>query len=111
MSRTADSIQADSGLQAGAAGTLLTEIVKGTIAVDLASIDPGDTADAELTITGAEPGDIVVLCPPTTAMTAGLLVGQAHVSDADKVKVRVLNTTESSIDESSASWTYLLIKS
>lgn len=111
MSQTADSIRADGGLAAGSDGTILTKFIKGTVAVDLASLATVTAADASITITGAVVGDIVILNPPTAAMTAGMLVAQAHVSAADTVKARVYNASGGTVDEASGTWTYLLIRS
>ena len=111
MSKTVGTIQADGGLQVGSSGTTLTQISKGTVTVDVTSLDTVSSADISVTLTGAATGDLVVLIPPATAMTAGLLVAQAFVSAADTVKVRVYNSSLGTIDEASATWTYLLIKS
>lgn len=99
------------GCSVGSTGTTLTTIIKGTVTVDLASLATVSAADKSITITGALTGDIVILNPPTTAMTAGMLVCQAHVSASDTVKCRVYNSSGGTIDEASATWTYCLIRS
>lgn len=111
MARTAGSVKADAGLAAGESGTLVTFIEKGTVSVDLGNITAGTSADTSVTVTGAATGDTVVMCPPATAMTTGLVVGQAWVSAADTVKIRVYNESAGDIDEAAADWTYLIIRS
>lgn len=111
MSTTTGSLSATGGLQAGSFGTLLTQIKKGTVSVDVTSLNTVTSADITVTLTGAATGDLVILHPPATAMTAGLLVCQAFVSAANTVKVRVYNASGETIDEAAATWTYLLIKS
>lgn len=111
MSTTTGTLKAVGGLIAGSSGSTITFIKKGTVTVDLDSLDTVTAADKTLTITGAVAGDIVILCPPATAMTAGLLVCQAWVSAADEVKVRVYNGSGGTINEASATWAYTLIRS
>lgn len=109
-STTVSQIRA-AGVRVGSTGTVLTKIEKGEITVDLASVNADTEADATATVTGAAAGDIVILNPKTAALTAGLLVCQAHVSAADTVKFRISNRSGGAIDEASATWYYVLIKS
>lgn len=92
-------------------GTAITKVVRGTVAVDPASLLTVAAADTSITITGAAVGDTVILNPPTAGLTAGLLICGAWVSATNTVKVRLYNSTGSTIDEASASWTYTLIRS
>lgn len=92
-------------------GTQITYMKKGTVAVDLASLATVTAADKDITITGAAVGDTVIIQPPAADMTAGLLVCQAWVAAADTVTVRVYNASGDTIDEASANWVYLLIRS
>lgn len=85
-------------------------IITGTCTVNLPSIADGDVGEATVTITGATAGDIVVLCPPTAGLTAGLAVCGAVVSAADEVKVRAVNGSGGTIDEASGTWRYVLIR-
>ena len=99
------------GCKVGSSGTTITGIFKGTCTVDLPSILDGDVGEATVTVTGAAAGDIVVLIPPTAGLTAGLAVCGAQVSAANTVKVRAMNGSGSTIDESSGTWYYILIRS
>jgi hypothetical protein len=98
------------GLKVGS-GTTLTKVVRGTIAVDLASVANAAVTEVTLTITGAATGDTVIMTPPTAGMTAGLIAGDARVSAADTVKLRVANLSGGTLDEASATWSYCLIRS
>lgn len=98
------------GFQAGVSGSSIQTIIRGQVTFDPASVAATTVADQTFTVTGALANDTVVINPPTTALTAGMLVCQAHVSAADTVKVRLYNTTGSPIDLASGSWTYCLIR-
>jgi hypothetical protein len=113
MSRSTFSgpVKSTGGFIAGSDGTTITKILKGTVTVDLADLATVTAADKTMTITGAAAGDIVVLNPKTAALTAGMLIAQAHVSATDEVTVRVYNASGGSINEASATWYYLIIKS
>lgn len=89
----------------------ITRVIKGTITMDPASVGSTTVADQTFTLTGAVVGDALILNPPATALTAGMLVCQAQVSATDTIKVRFYNTTGGAIDLGSASWTYCLIRS
>lgn len=92
-------------------GTQITYIEKGTVAVNPASLDDGDSADTSVTITGAAAGDTVIMNPPTAGLDAGIYFVGAWVSAADTVKVRLANHSGGTVDVASASWAYTLIKS
>jgi hypothetical protein len=104
-------IKSTNGIEVGSSGTQITTILKGSVAVNPASLADGAEADTSITITGAVVGDIVVLNPPTDALDAGIIVGQAHVSAADTVKVRIHNNSGGTVDVASGTWYYLLIRS
>ena len=93
------------------AGTALTKIVKGTVSVDLLSLATVTAADLAVTVTGAAVGDSVIMHPPATAITAGLLVCQCWVSATDTITVRVYNGSAGTIDAAAATWIYTLIRS
>lgn len=98
------------GIKAGS-GTVITKIVKGTIAVDLASVAAGAVTEVTLTISGAAVNDIVIMNPLAAGGTAGICFGGARVSAADTVKLRVINGSAGTIDEASQLWDYCLIRS
>lgn len=92
-------------------GTAITKIVRGTVAVNPASVAADTVATQTFTLTGAVVGDSLTLNPPAAGLTAGLLVLQAWVSAADTISIVFFNHTASPIDEGSANWTYLLVRS
>lgn len=92
-------------------GTAITKVVRGSIAVDPASMLTLTASVATLTITGAVAGDTVVITPGTAGFTAGILIGAAYVSAADTVKVDLFNATAGTVDNASLSCFYTLIRS
>lgn len=91
-------------------GSAITKILRGTVTVDPASIAANTVATQTFTLTGAATGDNLVLNPPAAGLTAGLLVLQTRVSAANTISITFMNTTGSAIDESSASWSYLIVR-
>lgn len=85
-------------------------VIKGTVAVDLASMATLAGSEITLTITGAAVGDTVILNPVAAGNTAGIIYGGARVSAADTVKLRVFNGSAGTIDEASQTWDYCLIR-
>lgn len=106
----ATTVSASTSLTVGS-GTALTKFIRGQVTFDPASVGSTTVADQTITVTGALANDTVIINPPTTALTAGMLICQAHVSATDTVKIRLYNTTGSPIDLASGSWTYCLIRS
>jgi hypothetical protein len=97
------------GLKVGS-GDTITKVLRGTVAVDLASVLTGAVTEATVTITGAVAGDTVIMTPPAT-FTAGLVATSARVSTTDTVKLRVANLSGGTVDEASGTWAYMLIRS
>jgi hypothetical protein len=88
-------------------GTIKT----GTVSVNPASIATLAVGEVTLTISGAVVGDKVVMNPPAAGLTAGVFyTGDARVSAADTVKIRIYNSTGGSVDEAAATWDYCLIR-
>lgn len=85
------------------------QIVRGTAAVDPASIGAGAAGTASISITGLQATDIVVLEPPS-ALEAGL-VYRGCVVAAGAVTILLTNPTAGSVDGTSRTWTYKVIKS
>lgn len=95
------------GLTVGSSGSAIKQISTGTVSVNPASIGDNDVGETTVTLTGVAAGDIVILVPPAAGITAGLMAGEARVTAADTVKVRIVNASGGSVDEAAASWTYL----
>jgi hypothetical protein len=111
MSQTKSSIRADSGLAAGSDGTLITKVLKGTVAVTIGAIAAGAEADVEVTVAQAAAGDIVAVTPLNAAMETGVGILAAWVSEAGKIKIRFTNAHTSGLTGSTSNFSYLLIKS
>lgn len=87
----------------------MTYIKSGTIAVDPASLATLSSSETSVTISGAAVGDIVIMNPPASLET-GLAFSGARVSAADTVLVRLTNVTAGSVDGTSRTWTYTIIR-
>lgn len=97
-------------LQIGLSGSVVTKLVNGAVVVDPASIAAATTGETDVTITGAEVGDVVLMEPPST-LNAGIVAQSVcRVSAADTIKLRLGNLTAGAIDVLSATWRYTLIK-
>ena len=92
-------------------GTAITKIVKGAVTIDPASINATTVSAQTFTLTGATTADVLTLNVPAAGLTAGLLVLQAYVSAADTITIVFQNSTGAPIDEASASWRYILMRS
>ena len=88
MGQTKDSWQADGGLKAGSAGTLITKIEKGTVSVTVSALAAGAEEDIDVTVTGAVAGDAVMVNPTEAAAETGLSVAAAWISAADTLSIR-----------------------
>lgn len=93
------------------AGTAITKIIKGTIAVDLASVATRTVTEVTLTLTGAAVNDVIIMNPLAAGNTAGLIAGGCRVSATNEVKLRVFNNSDNTVDEASQLWDYCLIRS
>lgn len=92
-------------------GTAITKIVKGAVTINPASINATTFSSQTFALTGASVGDSLILNPPAAGLTSGLMVCQAFVSSADTITISFYNSSGAPIDESSASWNYVLIRS
>jgi hypothetical protein len=103
-------VRSKNGFEFSESGTQITNIVKGSVSVDPASIAANAMAVVDVAVVGAAVGDVVVMIPPAD-LTAGLLNGAAYVSAADQISVPIANMTAAPIDEAAADWSYIIIKS
>jgi hypothetical protein len=94
----------------GAAGTALSKIVKGVVAVDCSSLLTLTYEVLTLTITGATVLDTVIMNPGTAGLNPGIFFVAPYVSAADTVKVTVFNATAGTLDAASLSCPYMLIR-
>jgi hypothetical protein len=77
-------------------------ILTATATLDFGHIDPGDSEDQTITVTGAAVGDCVTIGLPA-AWTDGVIY-QAFVSAADTVTVRATNAGATFRDPASATF-------
>lgn len=111
MSRTNFSgpIVSTAGFTPGTSSVGLTQVMKGTIAVDPSSLLTLTSVDMSVTITGAATGDVVIMNPPAT-LEATLSFAGAYVSAANTVKVRITNHSAGTVDGASLTWTYAILR-
>ena len=102
-------LTATAGVKPGTSAVALTQVYKGTVAVDPAEIAANTRAETQVTITGAATGDIVIMNPPA-ALEAGLVFSHARVSAANTVQVGLGNITGSPIDGASLTWSYAILR-
>lgn len=102
-------IVSTNGFTPGASAVGLTLVMKGTVAVDPASLLTLTSNETSVTITGAATGDIVIMNPPSTLESSLSFTG-AYVSAADTVKVRITNHSAGTVDGASGTWTYCILR-
>lgn len=78
-------------------GPAVSPWIKATVTKDLASVASGAAADVTFEVPGARAGAAVSVSP-SAALTDGLIIAHAFVSDVDEVTVTFVNTTGSGID-------------
>lgn len=86
----------------GTAGTAISKSVRGSSAVDIASISAQTCLDTSFSLTGAATGDECTLGLP--ASPAANLSFMCYVSAADTVQIRACNPTVGAIDPASATY-------
>lgn len=86
----------------GSRTRIFATYIEGSASVAPVSVPAQGTAEFTVTATGAATGDGVLVIPPI-GVTAGLIVGQAWVSAADTVTIRLLNTTAGALNSTAAS--------
>lgn len=89
-------------------GTDVQRILRGTFALDPASIANGAQAEQTVTAAGLTTADFVLLNPP--AGFEALVVGQARVSAANTLKFMLANHSGGAVDAASGTWQYVAIR-
>lgn len=79
----------------------------GSVTSDPANIAAATSLDHSLTISGVLPGDLVFVTAPS--LEANLTLGQAWVSAANTVKVRICNPTVGAINPASQAFNYWIV--
>lgn len=91
------------------------------VGIDLPSIAAGATVTQTVTVTGANPGTSgsaagisqangVVVTPPSTFSSSGLLLFAAYPTATDTVTLIINNPTGGAIDRTSESWAFWLVR-
>lgn len=81
----------------GASGSVLNEIIKVTVAKNLASIPAGSSTVETFSVTNAAITSSVMISP-TNSLPNGLLIAYARVSSAGVVEVKFTNVSSATID-------------
>ena len=81
----------------------------GTVAVDPPSIGAGVAVNVEVTVSGLETTDnVLVVCKED--LEAGLVPVAACVPAADTLRIRLFNSTAAAIDGASLTWAWFAFK-
>lgn len=79
-------------------------------ALDFASTNDGLTNDRTITVTGAVPGDLVILGIPNGSQPAGSVWYHAWVSANDTVTVRMHNQSGGAVDPASGTFSVMVMR-
>jgi hypothetical protein len=89
---------------------MVTGVLRGTVAIDPASLGAGAKASSTATVVGLDPTTcFLVQFTPPAALETGLVPIAARVSATDTIQVDLYNPTAAPIDGASRSWEYLII--
>lgn len=104
-------VVSENGFQAGAAGSEIALIKKGTVSVTVAALAAGAEADVTVTVSGAAAGDIALVTPTNAAAETGLAIIACWVSAADTTKIRMSNVNAAAaLVGSTEAWAYCIIR-
>lgn len=96
------------GLFLGPSGDNITELRVLTPDLDPASVSADSVSTQTFTVSGLTTDDVVIVNAPD--LTDGLVVSNARVSSADTLELTFYNHTSSAIDESSATWDVIALR-
>ena len=91
------------------AGSPVTGVRFGTVAVDPPSIAANTTANVTVTVSGLTTSDKAWVTP-VNALEDGLVAESAEVTAANTLSIGIRNTTGAAIDGASRNWQYLAIR-
>ena len=94
-----------SGVQVGTNGTNLYKVVSGTVSVDPGSISTDTRGSVNVTITGLNTVDRIILHPPT-ALNTNLLYCGCDITAANTLTIYLYNKSGGSIDDGANTWKY-----
>lgn len=93
------------GIVVGSAGNILKQIKTGSLAVNPGSIAANTKGSVNVTITGIQAGDQVLLTVPS-GLNSGLLYVGNCITANNTLTIYLYNTTGGAIDDSSFNWNY-----
>jgi hypothetical protein len=93
----------------GTSGTVLYNVVKATVNVDVASIPAGTSLLQNFTVSNAPLGSSVIVSP-ASALADGLIICYARVSGAGTVEVKFRNLSLAAIDPPSMNFYITVIQ-
>lgn len=103
---SSDSLSVSNGLTVGATGSAIYDVISGTISVNPGSIGATTRGSVNVTLTGVNTEDRLVLHPPST-LNAGLLYVGHDITASNTVTIYLYNTTGGSIDDGALTWKYV----
>jgi hypothetical protein len=93
------------GLQIGADGSYITNFVTGTVSVNATT-----RGSVNVTITGLDTNDRILLQQPPSGLNSGLLYCGTDVTASNTVTIYLYNSTAGGIDDSANTWKYTYFK-
>jgi len=102
-------LEVNGSIKLGTTGSILTHIIKDTVAKNLPSIAAGAARIETFTITGAVIGSSVMISPDME-LTDGLIIAYARVSAANTIEVKFFNASAANINLGAANFFITVIK-
>lgn len=96
-------------LKLGTSGTVMTAMLHGVFSVDPPSIGAGLSTVFSVTLTGASPGDLIFLTPPS-AFDNSIIYQGATVTAGNTVNIKCKNVAGTPVDAVATNWQYLIIR-
>lgn len=106
---TVNGVTTVDGLQIGADGSYITNFVTGTVSVNPGNITATTRGSVNVTITGLDTNDRILLQPPS-GLNSGLLYCGVDVTASNTVTIYLYNSTGGGIDDSANTWKYTYFK-
>jgi hypothetical protein len=86
-------------------GSTINKNTKSFMTIDPPSIPASSTVDFDVTVTGAEPGDIIIFQPHHN-ITPGLSYSHANIISSNTVRIRMANSTAGGLNCPALPWYY-----
>ncbi|MEO5647321.1 MAG: hypothetical protein ABIQ56_03100 [Chitinophagaceae bacterium] len=102
-------LDVNGGFKLGSIGTVLANVIKVTVSVNLPPIAAGGTLPIAFNIPGVLTG-ATAMTSPDDALNSGLVIASTRVSAANTVEVRFTNTTAAATDQPSMEYYITVIQ-